>query len=570
MTTRAPLLPRWVFPALVALCLAVPAHAATITIVNLDAAGEGFNDATAATPVGGNTGTTVGAQRLIVFQQAAALWGAILPSSVTIQVNSYFNPLTCSSTSAVLGSAGATTIFRDFTGAEYAGTWYCKALADKLAGSDLSAGTADIQAQFNSSIGGTGCMDGYTWYYGLDHNEGASQIDLLAVVQHELGHGLGFQTFASGTTGALFGSYPDIFTRYLYDDVNALHWYQETDVQRAASAVNTYHLLWDGPAARFMALQTLSEGRAVLHVNAPRAIAGTMAVGTAAFGPALAHSGVTGDVVLVVDDAAPTGDACSALTNGPAVAGKVALMDRGTCTFSVKVKNAQNAGAIAAIVVDNAAGSPPAGMGGADATITIPSVRVTLADGNTLKSYLASGLNVTLMVDPALYAGADAAGRPMMYSPNPFVSGSSVSHFDVSATPNLLMEPAINTDLTSSVDLTRYVFEDIGWLPRTTGVPITPTTGATLALRPGAPNPFSGSTSIRFEMPAAGTAELGVYDVAGRLVKRLLSGHLPAGSHLTVWDGVDEQGRRVSGGVYFAHLKVDQVLRSNRIVFVGQ
>jgi hypothetical protein len=58
----------------------------------------------------------------------------------------------------------------------------------------------------------------------------------------------------------------------------------------------------------------------------------------------------------------------------------------------------------------------------------------------------------------------------LLYTPNPFQSGSSVSHFDVTCTPNLLMEPAVNSDLTSSVDLTRYAFEDIGWLPRTTPV----------------------------------------------------------------------------------------------------
>ena len=50
---------------------------------------------------------------------------------------------------------------------------------------------------------------------------------------------------------------------------------------------------------------------------------------------------------------------------------KIALIDRGTCGFTIKVKNAQDAGAIAVIVADNIAGSPPAPMGGADATITI-------------------------------------------------------------------------------------------------------------------------------------------------------------------------------------------------------
>src|SRR5258705_227581 len=71
------------------------AGAATITIVNLDGAGEGFNDPTVVAPVGGNPGTTVGQQRLNVFTQAASIWGAILPSAVVITVDARFDPLTC-------------------------------------------------------------------------------------------------------------------------------------------------------------------------------------------------------------------------------------------------------------------------------------------------------------------------------------------------------------------------------------------------------------------------------------------------------------------------------------------
>src|SRR6476646_5307205 len=91
--------------------------AATITIVNGDPAGVGFNDPTAVAPVGGNPGTTLGQQRLIAFQAVANKWGATLTSSVTIRVLSTFEPLTCTATSAVLGSAGATEVFRDFAGA---------------------------------------------------------------------------------------------------------------------------------------------------------------------------------------------------------------------------------------------------------------------------------------------------------------------------------------------------------------------------------------------------------------------------------------------------------------------
>jgi hypothetical protein len=469
MTTRILRPLRRILPALALLCVTATAQAATITIVNNDGAGEGFNDPTVVAPVGGNSGTTIGQQRLIVFQQAATIWGDLLPSAVTIRVNATFDPLTCTSSSAVLGSCGTASVWRDFPNAEFATTWYPKALANKLAGEDLDPAGVDMTARFNLNLGSIGCLDGNFWYYGLDHNHG-SNVDLLVVLLHEMGHGLGFATYVNGTTGALFNGYPDVFAKFIYDRSTGLHWDQETDGQRAASAISTFGLLWDGPVTRFMAPLTLQPGRAILRVNAPGAIAGDFAVGTATLGPALFDPGVTGAVVLADDGAAPTSDACTALTNGAAVSGKIAIVDRGTCNFTVKVKACQDAGAIGVIVADNVAGSPPAGLAGTDATITIPSVRVTLADGNTLKAQIASGLNVTLWTDPTLLAGADAQGRMLLYTPNPLQSGSSVSHWDVSATPNLLMEPAVNSDLTSSVDLTRYAFEDLGWLPRTTPV----------------------------------------------------------------------------------------------------
>ena len=68
--------------------------------------------------------------------------------------------------------------------------------------------------------------------------------------------------------------------------------------------------------------------------------------------------------------------------DGRAVAGRIALLDRGTCGFVVKAKNAQNAGAIAVVIADNVAGSPPPGMAGVDPTVVIPAVRITLADAN--------------------------------------------------------------------------------------------------------------------------------------------------------------------------------------------
>ena len=140
--------------------LAAPAAnaAATITIVNGDPAGVGFNDPTATAPVGGNPGTTLGQQRLIAFQAVANKWGATLTSSVTIRVLATFEPLTCTATGAVLGSAGAIQVFRDFPFAPIANTWYSKALANKLYGAELDPSTADIRARFNVNLGQPGCL----------------------------------------------------------------------------------------------------------------------------------------------------------------------------------------------------------------------------------------------------------------------------------------------------------------------------------------------------------------------------------------------------------------------------
>ncbi|HLO93242.1 MAG TPA: PA domain-containing protein, partial [Burkholderiaceae bacterium] len=153
--------------------------------------------------------------------------------------------------------------------------------------------------------------------------------------------------------------------------------------------------------------------------------------------------------------------------------GKIALVDRGVCPFTQKVKNAQLAGAKAVLVVDNAADNPPPGLGGADATITIPSARISKVDGLALKDAMKartrtrSGLYITLGLDMSQYAGADLLGRPYLYTPNPYASGSSVSHYDTSAFPNQLMEPFINADLTtvlqSPKDLTFHLLRDIGW-----------------------------------------------------------------------------------------------------------
>ncbi len=460
-----------------ALASASAEAAAVIVINNINATGVGFNDATPAAPVGGNPGVTLGDQRLYAFSYAANLWGATLTSNQPIVINAQFSALACTATSAVLGSAGATSVFRDFANAPKAATWYSYALANKISGTYLgTANAAQINANFNVNLGKTGCLPGTSFYLGVDNQHGSS-IDFVEVLLHEMGHGIGFQTFTNGSTGVQLSGFPSIWDHYMYDESISKLWVDMTNAERAASAINPRKLAWTGPIVTNLAPQVLSVGTPALNISGPAAgtATGSYLIGDATFGARLSTSAVTGQLMPVVDQADGTGLACTALSplNALAVRGNVALVDRGTCGFVVKAKAVQDAGAIAMVVADNAAGSPPAGMSGTDPSVVIPSIRITQADGVTLKAQLkrrsrtASGVLASLVVSGSQLTGANVFGQVLLYTPNPYQGGSSVSHWDTSATRNLLMEPAINADLTQSVippeDLSFPLLMDIGW-----------------------------------------------------------------------------------------------------------
>jgi len=450
---------------------------ATVIVINADGPNEGFNDPTPAAPVGGNTGTTKGQQRLIAFQFAADKWGATLDSREPIFVVAAFNPLGPN----VLGSAGTWDVFSDFPGvgnypgAEFPATWYSSALADKRAGMDLDTTSPDINAQFSSN---------FNFYLGLDNNHGPLN-DLVAVLLHELGHGLGFQNFVNEATGANFGNffngprfYPlqtDVYSRYTLDTTNGLHWNEMTAAQRQASAIRLGRVVWDGPNVFAALPSVLSFGSPEVQIVTPPVIAGSYQFGTAQFGPIVGSPDISGGVVHAVDavnGAGPTAtDGCTAFTNAADVAGKIALVERGTCGFTVKAKNAQDAGAIGVIIYNNAAnaGAAPPLMGTEPVFgpgITITSVSLTRVDGLAIQAQLPS-VTANIANDDSIRAGADSAGRARLYMPNPVVSGSSGSHFDTIARRNLLMEPVISPDLTHNVqapdDLTLELLRDVGW-----------------------------------------------------------------------------------------------------------
>jgi len=93
----------------------------------------------------------------------------------------------------------------------------------------------------------------------------------------------------------------------------------------------------------------------------------------------------------------------------------------------------------------------------------------------------------------------------------------------------------------------------------------------TITLAQNYPNPFNSSTIIMFSVPQSTTdlpVQLTVYDVQGRLIKRLVDDQLPAGNYATRWNGTEERGAVVASGVYFYHLVVADQRAIGKMSFI--
>jgi PA domain-containing protein len=455
-----------------------PAFAGTgqIVILSTDAPNVGFNDPTARAPIGGNPGTTLGQQRMNVFLAAAEGWRKYIDTNVDIIASASFSNIAgCTATSGVLGQAAPVTWKENFANAPKPNVFYAIALANKLAGTDLAPGQADIFVQFNAGVDNASCLGSTNWYYGFDGNEG-TDVDLYTVVSHELGHGLGLSGAAAAPN--FLNNHPTAFDTHILDRSVGLRWDQMTVEQRRASMTNTGNLVWDGDLTRAAVNRFLSP-LTVLTVTEPAPVAHNYDIGFADFGGPPAN--ITGRIVLATDAAntdGPTGtDGCSAFTNAAAMNGNVALVDRGSCTFVVKARNAQAAGATGIIIGDqmasysaaNPATCLPPGMTGDGPDVTIPIISVGINDATLLKNALNPNTVVMrglLHVDPSQRAGASQDGYARLYAPCVLQPGSSIYHWDVTATPNLLMEPNINDDLTHGPDLTLPQLLDMGWTSR--------------------------------------------------------------------------------------------------------
>lgn len=135
-----------------------------------------------------------------------------------------------------------------------------------------------------------------------------------------------------------------------------------------------------------------------LTVNSPAGFPGPFLAGRANFGPELTYSGLSGELEIVDDELGTGTDGCQPLAGF--TAGKIALIDRGSCTFVTKINHAQNAGAVAAVIVNNIPGGSLIDMAddGSGTVITIPSIFISKEDGDLIKAQINEGapVNVTL------------------------------------------------------------------------------------------------------------------------------------------------------------------------------
>ncbi len=135
---------------------------------------------------------------------------------------------------------------------------------------------------------------------------------------------------------------------------------------------------------------------ATLTINTPASLQGNLNAVIANFGN-VDFNNFSGDLVLTNDGSADPTLACNPLTNAAAVNGNIAVIERGTCYFVDKIKNAQNAGAIGVLMINNVDGTPII-MGGTDATITIPSVMISKADGAAILAALGNNETININV----------------------------------------------------------------------------------------------------------------------------------------------------------------------------
>lgn len=213
---------------------APPAFSVVMTVEYGDTEGSGFFD------------PHLGPARRAAFEHALSLWEELLAGEVPVVVSASMESLGGTGSGALLASGGPFIVHRGFEGS-LPETWYAAALANQIAGFDVSGPDfPEIAIVFNADIDEPDVLGSIDWYYGTDAFPGYD-VDFVTVALHEIGHGLGFISFVDGVSGELLtgSGEPSIFERRLFRP--GVGRYAELLPAERAAAVVESNLLWDGP-----------------------------------------------------------------------------------------------------------------------------------------------------------------------------------------------------------------------------------------------------------------------------------------------------------------------------------
>ena len=224
-----------------------------------------WNDASPRAAIGGNTATTLGAQRRQALLEAARLLSTQLKSPVPIRVQACWEDLGGGNTVTLAQASPQHALVNDkFLTRNQ--TIFSGTPASKLNGSAncrLTGGSCatefDVRASFNMLVDGPGALGAAGFYYGFTPNTtGSNDVDFVGVAMHEITHGLGFTSSVNtdataGPIGAKDQGFDDIYAANLVavdpDGVHTKRFTEITDAERAAALTSGTRLRWDGVEA---------------------------------------------------------------------------------------------------------------------------------------------------------------------------------------------------------------------------------------------------------------------------------------------------------------------------------
>jgi len=167
---------------------------------------------------------------------------------------------------------------------------------------------------------------------------------------------------------------------------------------------------------------------------------------------------------------------------------------------------------------------------------------------------------------PGSGQGAQPAGEPVYEGTQNNWVQETVDLNDWTDEPAVLLRFLLMTD--GSVDEDGFYFDDFRIEGQVVATDGPESEAAAASLDRAWPNPFNPTTSLRFNLAAAGRVRLGVFDIEGRKVATLVDRNLPAGRHELSWNGRDEAGRSLPSGLYLVRLETDRESFQRKITLI--